>query len=115
MNPLHPLEGFEGYGECGRTFKVFLFLKQPELPARLVDSQLILSLRGLPKDQIFHHVAVTHPWLILLEVTFFSNFYERLTRHVIVLGQGVLIERCRRGVHENFTLMGGRRPATSDT
>jgi hypothetical protein len=115
MNPLHPLEGFEGYGECGRTFKEFLFLKQSELPARLVDSQLIFSLRGLPKDQVFHHVAVTHPWLILLEVTFFSNFYERLTGHVIVLCQGVMIKRRRRRVHQDLTLMGGRRPATCDT
>lgn len=115
MNPLHPFEGFEGYGECCRTFKIFLFLKHPELPAGLVYSQLVLSLRGLPKDQVFHHVAVTHPWLILLEVTFFGNFYERLTRHVIVLSQGVLIQRCRRGMHQDFTLKGGRHPSTSGT
>ena len=115
MNPLHPLEGFERYGECGGTFKVFLLLKHPELPARLIDSQLVLSLRGLPKDQVFDHVAVAHPWLVLLEVTFFGNFYERLTGHVIGLGQGVLIEGRRRGVHQDLTLVGGRRPAARDT
>ena len=58
---------------------------------------------------------MAHPGLILLEVTFFGNFNERLTGHVIVLSQGVLIEGRRRRVHEDLTLVGGRRPATRDT
>ena len=115
MNTLHPLEGFERYGECGRTFKVFLFLKHPELPARLIYSQLILFLRGLAKDQIFDHVTMAHPWLILLEVGFFGDFEERRTGNMMVLGQGVMIEHCRCGMHYDLTLMGGRRPATRDT
>ena len=58
---------------------------------------------------------MAHPWLVLLKVTFFGNFYERLTGHVIVLGQGVVIEGRRRGVHQDLTLVGGRRPSTCDT
>jgi hypothetical protein len=115
MNALHPLEGCERYGECGRTFKVVLLLKHPELPARLIDSQLILFLRGLPKDQVFHHVAMAHARLILLEVRFFGHFNERRAGHVRALGQGVLIERGRWGVDQDLTLLGGRRPPTSDT
>jgi len=115
MNALHPLEGCERYGECGRTFKVVLHLKHPELPARLIDSQLIVFLRGLPKDQVFHHVAMTHPRLILLEVRFFGHFNERRAGHVMALDQGVMIERGRWGVDQDLTLLGGRRPPTSDT
>jgi hypothetical protein len=115
MDALHALEGGEGYGERGRTFKVVLLLKHPELPARLVDSQLILFLRGLPEDQVFHHVGMAHPGLILLEVRFFGHFDERGTGDVMALGQGVLIERGRRGMHEDLALLGGRRPATGAT
>ena len=109
MDALHALEGCEGYGERGRAFKVVLLLKHPELPARLEDSQLILFLRGLPEDQVFHHVAMAHPGLILLEVRFFGHLDERGTGDVMALGQGVLIERGRRGVHQDLTLLGGRR------
>ena len=115
MDALHPFEGCEGYRERGRTFKVVLLLKHPELPARLRDSQLILLLRGLPEDQVFHHVAMAHPWLILLEVRFFGHLDERGTGDVMALGQGVLIERGRWGVHQDLTLLGGRRPAIGHT